>query len=571
MGIDLGKMSIRSRLQRRRLLRDFSCLPGGRPARTPVTRFVRELAERIPFKDMDLRSVKRIRLASILPKSAWAIGKGSRKPQRCIGIDIGRAHVRAVQMARTPEGLRLEKTFGTQARRSTDSLPEILRSLTGEHGFDPRADVAVSLPHQAFFFADVETDAAGLEKYRAGDTAGLNDSFPIPPDDIITQICSVLPSGADKKSLLVAAASCASLREHLNALAEAGLKPVRVDTPTTAAQASIAANHPEAVEGLAVVLYVDASTLSIAVTHHGCILLVRNLPMLSAENQNAGSLARQTAEVVAQEIEITWRRLFGRDPDAGLCIFLVASRPMTGPFATAIGEKINSRIIPVDPCAGVAKLETAESDFSLCIAEGLALRTLEPPKTDGVNFLAAYRARTQPHMRMTRELAICGGLAAAAAVIWVLGLFLQLSTLESQYAELKRQEESLFRRVAPEEQTIVNPAAQIQQRLDSLRKDGELFTCFNPGRPAPLEILSTLSRQMPAKGSLRLEDVLIATDSSIRIMGSCDSFATFFEWQRLLEKTPGLRLVDAPQPTKDSESQRVRFTVSLSTREKKAS
>ncbi len=535
-----------------------------------MTWFLQDVAESVSLQNVDLTFVKKLNPAPLLQKSGLNIGQGRRAPKRCIGIDIGRSHVRAVQMARTPVGFCIEKVFGAQARRSTDSLPGILRGLREDHGFDPRADVAVSLPHHLFFFADVETDAAGLEKYREGDTAGLNDSFPIPPEDIVAQVCSVLPSGAGKKSLLVAAASCALLREQMNALGEAEIKPVRVETPTTAVQAAIAANHPEIAKELAVMLYVDASTLSIAVTQDGCILLVRNLPMISVENQNAESLARLTAEVVAQEIEITWRRLFGRDPDAGLGIFLVASRPMTGPFAAAIGAKINCRIIPVDPYANVKRLETEDADFSLCVAEGLAIRTLQPSGADGINFLAAYRARTRPQMRMKRELAICGGIAAAAVVIWTVGLFLQLSTFESQYAELRRQEEAIFRRVAPEEQTIVNPAAQIQQRLDSLRKDGELFTCFNAGRPAPLETLSTLSRQMPAKGSLKLEDVLIAADS-IRIMGNCDSFATFFEWQRLLEKTPGLQLVDAPQPTKDSESQRVKFTVSLSTREKRAS
>jgi Tfp pilus assembly protein PilN len=173
-------------------------------------------------------------------------------------------------------------------------------------------------------------------------------------------------------------------------------------------------------------------------------------------------------------------------------------------------------------------------------------------------------------VRMRRELTICGGLAAAAVAVWVVGLFLQLSSLESQYASLKEQEKAVFRHVVPEEPTIINPAAQLQQKLDALRKDCELFTCFNPNLPGPLEVLSLLSRQIPATGNLRLHEMLIA-GGSVRITGTCDSFATFGDWQRLLEKTPGLRLVDAPQPQKSPESQKVEFKVSLSTTEKKAS
>ena len=64
---------------------------------------------------------------------------------------------------------------------------------------------------------------------------------------------------------------------------------------------------------------------------------------------------------------------------------------------------------------------------------------------------------------------------------------------------------------------------------------------------------------------------MLIADGSVRITGTCDSFATFGDWQRVLENTPGLRLVDAPQPQKSTESQKVEFKISLSTTEKKAS
>lgn len=563
-------MSIRSALNRQRLLRDFSCLPGSRPVRTRTARLLGSIKERIPFKDMGLTSIRNLNPLSVLRRPSWAMGKGKRAPKRCIGIDIGRLHVHAVQVARTPDGTQVEKGIGIQTRRSTDSLVRVLRSLTHEHGFDPHAEIAVSLPHQTFYFADVQTDPAGVEAIRAGDTTRLKDCFPIPAEDVIAGICSVLSDKAGAGSLLVVAASCESLREQLNVLGQAGIEPAWVDTPTTAARATVLANHARAARGLAVMVYVDESTLSMTVMRDGSILLVRNLPMFSGENQDARALAQQTADVVAEEIEITWRRLFGKAPDAGLPLFLIASRRMAQSLASAITGKIDCEVVAIDPFAGVTKADAIEADFSLCVAEGLARRGLQGPTADNVDFLAAYRARTRPAVQPRRELAICGGLAAAAAAVWIIGLFVRLSALESQYANLKEQEVAIFQRVAPGESSVVNPAAQLQQKLDALRKECELFTCFNPGRPAPLEILSMLSRQMPARGSLKLHDVLIAADS-VRITGSCDSFKTFFDWQQLLEKTPGLRLVDAPQPQKDPRSQKIQFTVSLSTTEKRAS
>jgi len=491
-------------------------------------------------------------------------------PKRSIGIDIGRSHVRAAQIVRTAEGVRLEKAFTTQTRRSTDSLPEILRSLREEHGFDPRAEVVVSLSHQAFCFADVQTDAAGMGRLRAGDATGLRDCFPIPSDDVVAQVCSVSPAPDGRIALLVAAASQELLGEQLRLLSEGGVRPARIDMPITAAGTAVAFNHPEAGKGLAVLLYVDESVLSITVTQDGTILLARNMPTFSAEGQEPDSLAAQTAEVVAQEIEITWKRLFGTDPDADLRIFLIASGRMIESLVPVLGEKMACRIVPVDPLATIAHDEAVEVDAQLCVAEGLALRTLLPEPAPPVDFLAAYRALTRPRVRTRKELAVCAALAGAVAVVWVIGLFLQRSALESQYAHLKQQEETIFRKAVPEEPVLVNPAAQLRQKLDTLRKDCEIFTGLGPGRPAPLEILDTLSRQRPGRGDLRLNDVLINADS-IRIMGSCDSFETFSEWQRLLENTPGLHLTETPQPKKEGGSDRVQFVVSLSTIPRKTS
>jgi len=595
-------------------MRDFCCLPHQKSSRTNMVSLLRQITQRVPSKHANLRgrlknrafsawqrlrslaaglhsragrirpplssgigrfferlplSIKSMTLPFALPRFGWRMGKSNRTPKRCIGIDIGRVHVHAVQIGRTPEGIRIEKGIGIQTRRSTDSLVRVLHSLTHEHGFDPHAQIAVSLPHQTFFFADVETDPAQMAAIQAGDTASLKDCFPIPAEDVIARICSVLPAKGGNRSLLVAAASCQSLCEQLKTLREAGIEPASVDTPTTAAHATIMASHPEAATGQAVMLYVDESTLSIAILCDGNIIFVRNLPMFSDDNQDTRTLVQQTADIVAEEIEITWRRLFGKASEAGLRIFLIASRRMAESLASGVAEKIDCRIIAIDPYAGVAKAEAIEADFSLCVAEGLARQSLQPRTSQAVDFLAAYRARTRPAIQPRRELAICGGLAAAAAVVWAIGLFIQMASLESRYENLKEQETAIFQRVAPDEQTIVNPAAQLQQRLDILRQDAEMFTCFNPGRLAPLEVLSTLSRQMPGRG-LQLHDVLIAGDT-VRISGSCDSFATFSEWQRTLEKTPGLQLTDAPQHKMNGKSGRVEFQVSMSTTEKKLS
>lgn len=489
-------------------------------------------------------------------------------PKRCIGIDIGRSHVYVAQVVRAADGFRLEKAFGMQTRRNTDSLPAVLQSLVEEHGFDRHAEVAVALPHHVFFFADLETDAQGLQALRAS-TAGLKDHFPIPAEDIVAQVCSVLPMGEGKSSVLVAASSRPQLQDGLEALREGKIKPTSLDTPVTAVHRTILTNHPESASGLAVVLYIDSATLSFAVTHDGRLLVVRNIPMFSLAEQSGEAFTQQTADVIAQEIDITWRRLFGNAPDPGLRLFLVAPHTLADSLSTPIQDKVGGQVIVVDPYARVARSEGVDADLPMGVAEGLALRALDPEAAGPINFLTAYRARTRPKLRLGKELTVCGALAAAAVVVWAVGLFLQLSTLESSYGQVKQQMEAVFREAVPEEQNIVDPAAQLQQRLDAFHKEQDLLAGFNPNHKTPLEVLYTLSQNTPATAGLRLHDITIS-GNSVRIVGTCDSYVTFTDWQKLLETTPGLRVVDVPRSMKDPQSGKVQFTISLSTGESKA-
>lgn len=450
-----------------------------------------------------------------------------------------------------------------ETRRGAHSMPAFLRSLTDAHGFDRRAEVALALPQQVFFFANIEADAGTGESIRALDTAGLKDHFPIPAEDIVAQVCSIRRRAGGKSSVLVAASSREQLREQLRPLSEARIRPTRIDTPITAAHATILTNHPESAAGPAVILAADPSTLSLAVTQDGNILLVRNIPTFSSGAADTESLAQQTADIVAEEIEITWRRLFDGDPDPDLRIFLIAPPPTRAALASSLQNKTGSRVIPVNPCAHVTRSEEIEADVPFCVAEGLALRVLQPGQTKPLDFLAAYQARTRPKLRLKKELTVCAALAAAAAVVWAAGLFLQLSSLESSYGQLKKQAQEVFRQAVPDEENIIDPVTQLQQRLDALRKEGEALTGLSPDCPSPLEILYVLSQNTPAATGLKFQEMLIAADS-VRITGTCDTFATFSQWQRQLETLPGLRLKDVPRPTKDRTG-KVEFTIHLST------
>jgi Tfp pilus assembly protein PilN len=483
--------------------------------------------------------------------------------KKCIGIDIGQRHLRAVQIARTPDGFLVEKTFGMQTRRSTDSPVEILRSLVGEQGFDRHADVATSLPHHTVFFTETQTDDAGLHALRAGNVSFLKDDFPLPGGETIVQVCSArkLPEGS--YSALVAATSYELLEEHLGLFDEARMLPGAVDAPITALRTAVLLNYPEMGKGTALILYVDESALNLMVVQDGGILMVRNIPLFMRLDSDADSLTEQIATAVESEVEITWRKLFGSDPDADLRVYFATTRGAAEELAAAIQEKVEGRVITVDPFAVVRRSKDARADGPVLVAEGLALRMLSADQTDRVDFLAAYRQRTRPRWNARRQLTVCAALLAATALVWFTGLLIQLSVLETEYGRLKHEIESVFREALPEEKNIVNPLVQLQQKLETYQEDQELFSSFRPGRLSALETLDVLSTYTPAEGNLRLNDVLIAADS-VRVTGACDSFATVSQWQNLLVQKQAFEAVEIQSQKKDAQTGKVHFTLSLS-------
>ena len=150
--------------------------------------------------------------------------------RRCIGIDIGSSYLCAVQIMRTDEDFCIEKIFGTQIRRSTDSPGEMLRPLFSRYGFDRHADVAISMPHDAVFFRNLETDLEGLEQIRERNWFAMEHNFPVEAEHIVAQSYSEQPLQNGKYSVLTAASSRMSLRERLNIFAEAKIHPCLAET-----------------------------------------------------------------------------------------------------------------------------------------------------------------------------------------------------------------------------------------------------------------------------------------------------------------------------------------------------
>jgi len=483
--------------------------------------------------------------------------------KRCIGIDIGFSHLCAVQIARTEDELCIEKVFSAQTRRSKDSPQEILRSLVSRHGFDRRADVAVSMPNDAVFYRNLETDFAGLEQIRRLPKSALENNIPIQTDEIVAQECSQRELPNEKYAVLTAAVSKTSLRERLNILAGAKIQPNLVEAEIFAIHSTIATNHPEIATGKAIITYLDDLYLTLAIIENNNILVVRNIPIVSRNENNTDSAQEQVAEVLLHEIPVTWQKVFDADIEQGTNIYMATGGDVSVDFAAAITDNLRCQTVIVEPYARLKCLPEHNGDASICVAEGLALRALEPDKTAGINFLKAENADTKPTLDLKKEIIICVTLVAAIIVVSFVGLFVSLLRLEAKYGNIKNEMRDIFQRTLPEETQIVNPLVQLEQKLESFRKDYQVFASFFPTNLSPPKVLHEITTNTPSENNIRINDLLITTES-VRLQGTCDSFDSVYQWQQLLQQNPGFTLVDVRDVQKKPGSNTIQFNVLIS-------
>ena len=371
--------------------------------------------------------------------------------KRCIGIEIDQAYLRAVQIVGAPEGFHIEKVFSTATRRESDSLPDTLRSLFSTHGFDRRAEVAVSMPHDLVFFRNIQTDASGLGQLRNGVIDALENSFPIPIAEVVAQVCSSHKCDDDKYSVLTAAVSRTSLREMQNLLDSASVRCRLVETPACAILLALAVHHPQIKSGSAIVVHVDDACLTLAVIAENDVMMVRNIPIALPSDGDADSIQKTLAATIASEAQITWHKSFGAAMDAEAKVFLLADPGDCGSLESFVASNLKCSVTIPDLSAGTLTSTAGKAGLPYCVAEGLALRILEPEKTKGINFLDAGKDEAAPPINIKKELVTYSALVAVFIVLLLVGIFTQLSRLEAAYTDVKADIHDTFTAALPEE------------------------------------------------------------------------------------------------------------------------
>lgn len=479
--------------------------------------------------------------------------------KKAIGIDVGSQFLKAVQLSKNDGRFEIEKTFTVRMRRSTDSTTTILRSLIKEQDFDKKANVVFSIPAEQIFFNTINSEQPETENL-AGEDSLFEDKFPLDKNDIAGRICSRRSAANGNDTLLTAAASKNSIREYIETFNQAGIRPVLIEPPIFAIHRAVRFHLPEIKNGSSLIACLENSRILLAVSEDDEIIMVRNIPVNIDSIDESERFSRHLAQILAEEIRTTWGKIYGGEPPNDTRVCIAAQNRITDllkPFAEDVLPGQPTFVVPDK------KLKYANGinpDQPLWIAEGLALSRLQEDKNAPVNFICACE-ETEQKINHKKEIAYFTVLLLATAAVWMLGLFVRLSKLESQYTGLKNETTKQFQAALPGVKNIVAPLAQIEQKLGQVREDYQLFEPFCNNDFTPLKVLSSITSNIPSQGDIQVDQLLV-TDKSARITAGCDSFKHIYKWQELLLSESIFGQVEVKDNMqKEQESGKIHFTI----------
>ncbi len=468
-------------------------------------------------------------------------------PNRTLALDVGGATLRAVLVERT---LRSQHILGFYAAPRTDDLAADLRALTATH--DLRWDEVVSaLPGDAVTHRVLTLPFHDRKRLDQTVPFELETQLPFELDEAVVDY-QVLGRDGEAAIVLAAFAPKTAVREHLAALAAAGMDPRVLDLAPLAA-VNVVRLVEAARNGPSAFVVLDRDRATIAVLADGRLCGLRALSRGVGTN---GDL-----ELVTRDVRWSLLALAGDAALESLALW-IGGDAADGPdvattLAGALG--ITPQAVATLPLAGVPiTLRRQQAAFAAPL--GLALR--ESADALHVDFRRGEFAYHREREALWRGLAAAGVLAFVAFALMVTSFVLEGRRLGAHRDAVRAEIRSLFTAALPNVRTIVNEKAQLAAEIATLDKQRQLYGGLAPSAPRAIDLLKAVTLGVPSDVQLDVEEVALDGET-LRLRGSTRTYEGVEAVKRGLAARPEFHDVQAKDVRASVDGQRVDFRLQL--------
>ena len=467
-------------------------------------------------------------------------------PKRAIGIEITRGGVHVAQVALTRRGPRVEVAVHRALDPgvpSADGQASVIREVLAEGGFRRGLPVGLAFGAGEGFFRSLTSDLPSVRLVRRTLAFELEDAFPVPGAELTLDVVAA-PGSDGGPRYLVGAVRRQTFEAARDAVEASGGRVAVADTSAACLRAAalrgrdIVGKTPVAILGL------REDHAELCVTDGRTLYAARHMPAPTPDDPEAG-------RALAREIEMLWRAAFGEAAPATTSVALCVENGARPGLAASLGEALGLDVAAMDVFEGCAFADAALPGDCSPAALGAALRAAAPSK-GGMDFLEAGRLNVDPGAEARKGMALPVALVVLVAAAWVAGLFLRLHRLEGEYLQLKRETRKTFAESMPKERQMVNPVAQLDERLGSLRKERDVFAAVARTEVPALRVLNAIGATDPRKRGADITDIRGA-GNRVQLRGTIKTLRALEEFKKALEAAPAFEKarisdVDAGRP-----------------------
>ncbi len=404
-------------------------------------------------------------------------------PNHTLALDVGPHTLRAALVERT---LRSQRVLGLYAhpRAPGGDLAGDLRALAAHHGIVWDEVVSV-LPGDLVTHRILALPFHDRKRLEQTVPFELEAHLPFELDDTVIDF-QVLGTNDDGTShVLAVSAPKAAVRDHLAALAAAGIDPRLVDLGSLASL-NVVREGTAGRSGRIAFVGLDAERTTVALLADGRLAGLR---VVSQGVANGGDVERCLREV-------RWSLLALAD-GAPLTALWVGGDAVETPGAlAALGRSLGTTPQPLDTLALAAvpvTLRGKQAAFATPL--GLALRQAGESAPFGVDLRRGEFAYHREREALWRGLARAAVLAAVAVVLMVVSFAFDARQLSARRDAVRGEIRTLFTAALPNVRTIVNEKAQLQSEITALEKQRRLFGGLAPSAPRAIDVPARAHRR----------------------------------------------------------------------------
>ena len=480
--------------------------------------------------------------------------------KRSVGIDISGDCIRMVQLSVGRGRFFLERTYihrlpeGISANNlSAENIQTAVKNAITKGNIDAKAPVTIAMPYGKVFFRNFKTNLSNDNQIRRLLKFEMEDDFPIPYDDLVVDICSCRQLNEHERDFLVGAVSRSTLQELVGKMQSAGINCSIVTADVCSLQKIVTLNQRLDYNAPSLVIYAGTCRTIMAIFEKNKLFAVRCI--------SVDETTENIASVLRREIELTLRAVFNAKIPELSKILLCGCDRIVPVLAEELPKVFNCEAVILNPFAQFKNSSRSQVDGELVIALGLALTGAEG-KSDVLNFLAADKASAKRTAKTKKNALVFGFLLLMLVSLFLVTLFVRLSTLENENRRIKQESREVFTQTFPEEKNIVNESAQMAEKYNLLKDQYNVLAAEILNKVSPLGILQHISDKITPAMNVTVSGISM-TAESVQLSGVADSFESVDNVVEILKQVPEFRSVDIRNVDLDLVNNKVRFALSI--------